>query len=127
MRTRRATRLYLVTGALLAFFTIVIVLIDGRGIWRFVVSVFPRRRPPRHRRRRPRGLGTLSAFTRVQIFVAAGNAVGIGIAAWLLGLPLAIPIAVVVFLASFIPSWAPSCRARSRWSSRSCSWGRCRP
>jgi predicted PurR-regulated permease PerM len=39
----------------------------------------------------------------VQILVAAGNAVGMGIAAWLLGLPLAIPIAVVVFLASFIP------------------------
>jgi predicted PurR-regulated permease PerM len=94
---------HLVTGALLAFFTIVIVLIDGRGIWRFVVSVFPRRARPAIDGAGRAGWGTLSAFTRVQIFVAAGNAVGIGIAAWLLGLPLAIPIAVVVFLASFIP------------------------
>ncbi len=94
---------HLVTGALLAFFTIVIVLIDGRGIWRFVVSVFPRRARPAIDGAGRAGWGTLSAFTRVQIFVPAGNAVGIGIAAWLLGLPLAIPIAVLVFLASFIP------------------------
>jgi predicted PurR-regulated permease PerM len=105
---------HLVTGALLAFFTIVIVLIDGRGIWRFVVRVFPQRARPAIDGAGRAGWGTLSAFTRVQIFarvnaesvqifVAAGNAVGIGIAAWLLGLPLAIPIAVVVFLASFIP------------------------
>ena len=94
---------HLVTGALLAFFTIVIVLVDGRGIWRFVVGVFPRRARPAIDGAGRAGWGTLSAFTRVQIFVAAGNAVGIGLAAWLLGLPLAVPIAVVVFLASFIP------------------------
>ncbi|MDK6900660.1 AI-2E family transporter, partial [Streptococcus agalactiae] len=37
------------------------------------------------------------------IFVAFIDAVGIGIGALILGVPLAIPLAVLVFLASFIP------------------------
>ena len=39
----------------------------------------------------------------MQIFVAFVDAVGIGLGAWLLGVPLAFPLAVLVFLASFIP------------------------
>jgi putative heme transporter len=49
------------------------------------------------------GWTTLTSFVRVQIFVAAIDAVGIGVGALILGLPLAIPIAVAVFLGSFIP------------------------
>jgi predicted PurR-regulated permease PerM len=45
---------------------------------------------------------------RVQILVAAVDAVGIGVGAWILGLfyggfPLLVPIAIAVFLGSFIP------------------------
>jgi predicted PurR-regulated permease PerM len=45
---------------------------------------------------------------KVQIFVAAVDAIGIGLGAWILGLvfggfPLVIPIAIAVFLGSFIP------------------------
>ena len=49
------------------------------------------------------GWTTLTAFIRVQLLVAAVDAVVIGVGAWLLGLPLALPIAIVVFLASFVP------------------------
>jgi predicted PurR-regulated permease PerM len=40
---------------------------------------------------------------RVQILVAAADAVGVGLFAFFLGLPMAVPLAVLVFLASFIP------------------------
>ena len=49
------------------------------------------------------GWVTLTTFVKVQIFVAAVDAVGIGLFAFFLGLPLVIPIAVAVFLGSFIP------------------------
>lgn len=40
---------------------------------------------------------------RIQVFVAFVDAVGIGLGAFFLGVPLALPIGVLVFLASFIP------------------------
>ena len=39
----------------------------------------------------------------MQMLVATIDAIGIGLGAFLLGVPLAIPIAVLVFLGSFIP------------------------
>ena len=50
-----------------------------------------------------RGLVTLGAYTRTQILVAAVDAVGIGLGAAILQVPLALPLAVLVFLGSFIP------------------------
>jgi predicted PurR-regulated permease PerM len=98
-----STATHLLTGGLLVLFSTIFLLIDGSGVWRWVVRVFPRRA-----RRAIDGAGqagwmTLTTFVRVQIFVAAVDAVGVGLFAIFLGLPLAIPIAVLVFLASFIP------------------------
>ena len=45
----------------------------------------------------------LSHFVKSQVLVAAVDAVGIGLGAFILGVPLAIPIAVIVFFASFVP------------------------
>ena len=50
-----------------------------------------------------RGLVTLGAYTRTQILVAAVDALGIGVGAAILQVPLALPLAVLVFLGSFIP------------------------
>ena len=49
------------------------------------------------------GWVTLRNFVKVQILVASIDALGIGLGAFFLGLPLVIPIAVLVFLGSFIP------------------------
>ena len=49
------------------------------------------------------GWKSLGAYVRVQILVAAIDAIGIGIGAAILGVPLAIPLGVLVFLGSFIP------------------------
>lgn len=100
---------HILAGALLVLFVTLFILIDGRGIWNWVVEVFPSRARPAIIGAGEAGWLTLSTFVRVQIFVAAIDAFFIGLGAWLLGLidgrgfPLVIPIAIAVFLASFIP------------------------
>lgn len=97
------------TGAILALFATIFLLLDGGRIWRWVLGIFPRAS-----RRAVNGAGqtgwvTLGHFVRVQVLVAAIDAVGIGLGAWILGfffppgMPLVIPIAILVFLTSFIP------------------------
>uniref|UniRef100_UPI0003B48624 AI-2E family transporter n=1 Tax=Microbacterium sp. B19 TaxID=96765 RepID=UPI0003B48624 len=49
------------------------------------------------------GWRTVITYARKQLFVATIDAVGIGLGAFLLGVPLAIPIGVLVFLGAFIP------------------------
>jgi putative heme transporter len=98
----------ILAGTLLALFATLFILIDGRGIWNWVVRVFPSRARPAIMGAGEAGWLTLSTFVRVQIMVAAIDAVGIGLGAFILGLfyggfPLVIPIAIAVFLASFIP------------------------
>lgn len=94
---------HIVAGALIALFAIVLILIDGRNIWSWVVRLFPRKARPAIDGSGRAGWVTLSNFAKVQIFVAAIDAVGIGLGAVILQLPLAIPIAITVFLGSFIP------------------------
>ncbi len=99
---------HILAGTLLALFVTLFILIDGRGIWNWLVKVFPSRARPAIMGAGEAGWLTLSTFVRVQIFVAAIDAVGIGLGAFILGLfyggfPLVIPIAIAVFLASFVP------------------------
>lgn len=95
-------------GVFLTLFATLFILIDGKGIWRWVVRLFPRKARSAVDGAGKAGWGTLTSFVRVQIFVAFVDAVGIGVGAYVLGLvfggfPLVIPIAVAVFLGSFIP------------------------
>jgi putative heme transporter len=94
---------HFLAGLLLTLFTTLFILIDGHGMWAWTVRLFPRRARVAVDRSGRVGWTTLTSFVRVQIFVAAIDAVGIGVGALILGLPLAIPIAVAVFLGSFIP------------------------
>ncbi|GGR21441.1 AI-2E family transporter [Agromyces mediolanus] len=94
---------HFLAGMLLALFATLFILIDGRGIWRWLVGIFPRRGRAAIDGAGRAGWTTLQNFVKVQILVATIDAVGIGLGALLLGVPLAIPIAVLVFLGSFIP------------------------
>lgn len=98
-----STAAEILAGTALVLFALLFFLIDGRGIWSFVVRLFPRIARPAVDGAARAGWVTLTNFSKVQIFVAFVDAVGIGLIAWLLGLPLALPIAVAVFLASFVP------------------------
>jgi predicted PurR-regulated permease PerM len=95
-------------GFLLVLFATLFILIDGRGIWHWIVRIFPRKARAALIGGGEAGWITLSTFVRVQVLVAFIDAVGIGLGAFILGLfydgfPLVVPIAILVFLGSFIP------------------------
>ncbi len=99
---------HLVVGLLLTIFATIFLLFDGARIWRWIVGIFPRRARPAVDGSGRAGWVTLGNFVRVQLVVAAIDAIGIGLGAFILGLfyggmPLVVPIAVLVFLGSFIP------------------------
>ncbi|QWT23747.1 AI-2E family transporter [Subtercola sp. PAMC28395] len=94
---------HVLTGVLLVLFSTIFILIDGAGIWNWLVRVFPKRARAAVDGAGKSGWNTLRSFIRVQILVAFVDAVGIGLGALILQVPLAIPIAVLVFLGSFIP------------------------
>lgn len=98
-----ATAAEILTGVVLVLFSLLFFVIDGPRIWRFVVRLFPRTARPAVDGAGRAGWITLTNFSKVQIFVAFVDGVGIGLIAWALGLPLALPIGVAVFLASFVP------------------------
>ncbi len=91
------------TGLLLTLFTAFFFLYDGRRMFTWAVRLMPRPARARTEGAALRGWQTLVQYVRVQIIVAGVDAVGIGIGALILGIPLAIPLTVLVFLASFIP------------------------
>lgn len=100
---------HVLAGILIALFVTVFILIDGRGMWRWVVRIFPERARASIVGAGEAGWITLKSFVTVQVLVALVDAVFIGLGAWLLGViigtpfPLVIPIAIAVFLASFVP------------------------
>ena len=103
-----STTLQVLAGALIVLFVTLFILIDGRGMWAWIVRLFPSRARTAIHGAGEAGWITLTTFVKVQIFVAFVDAVGIGVGAWVLGLfyggfPLVIPIAIAVFLGSFIP------------------------
>ncbi|MET0872522.1 MAG: AI-2E family transporter, partial [Paeniglutamicibacter terrestris] len=94
---------HLAAGMLLVFFSLIFLLLDGQMIGRFFVNILPRKaRPAAHGAMR-RGWTSMVTYVRVQVFVAFIDAVGIGVGALILGVPLALPLGVLVFVGSFIP------------------------
>jgi predicted PurR-regulated permease PerM len=94
---------HFLAGILLALFSLLFILIDGKGIWQWLVRIFPKRARPAIDGAGRAGWATLGNFARVQILVATIDAIGIGLGAAIIGVPMAVPIAVLVFLGSFIP------------------------
>lgn len=93
----------ILTGTILMLFVLLFFLFDGENIWLFLVKLFPRRARAAVNGAGRRGWISLAQYVRIQVFVAFVDALGIGLGAFLLGVPLALPIGVLVFLASFIP------------------------
>ncbi|MEV5536966.1 AI-2E family transporter [Saccharopolyspora shandongensis] len=91
------------TGLVLALFTLIYFLHDGRGVWLFVTKL-----APKHVRHRVdvagcKGFASLVGFVRATALVAVVDALGIGTGLMILGVPLAIPLAALVFLGGFVP------------------------
>ncbi|WP_062525463.1 AI-2E family transporter [Demequina rhizosphaerae] len=93
----------LFAGSIVALFSLFFFMKDGRKLWLWFVNLQPTRRGERMDRAGMSAWLTLRRYTETSVFVAFIDAVGIGLGAWILGLPLALPIAIFVFLLSFIP------------------------
>ena len=94
---------HVLTGILLVIFATIFLVKDGRQIWLWVVHLFPRGSRNRIDGAGLRGWHTLISYVRATLAVAAVDAVGIGLGALFLGVPLALPLGVIVFLGAFIP------------------------
>jgi predicted PurR-regulated permease PerM len=93
----------LLVGAGIAIFALIFFIHDGGRIWRFMVNLLPKEAQPAVAGAGAHGWLTLTNFVKVQIFVAFVDAVGIGLGALFLQLPLVVLIFVAVFLGGFVP------------------------
>jgi predicted PurR-regulated permease PerM len=91
------------TGMAVCLFTTFFFLYDGERIFKWVMGLLPIPARPVATGASQRGWTTLVQYVRVQVLVAAVDAIGIGIGAAFLGIPLVIPMTVLVFLTSFVP------------------------
>ncbi|WP_433266798.1 AI-2E family transporter [Actinosynnema sp. CS-041913] len=101
--TTAATVGELLTGLLLALFTLIFFLHDGDGIWRFLIRAVPADVRDRADVAGRRGFASLVSYVRATALVAVVDAVGVGIGLWIVGVPLIVPLSALVFLGAFIP------------------------
>ena len=93
-----------VTGILIALFTLFFLMKDGAQIWQWALRLMPRDARPATDRSFTRGWASLAGYMRTQVIVAAVDAVGIALGMVCVGLGgYAVPIWMIVFLMSFIP------------------------
>lgn len=90
-------------GMVLALFILIFFLLEGSRIWRFMVGLLPRTARAAADGAGRRGWSSMVSYVRIQMFVAFVDAVGIGVGAAIIQVPLALPLAVLVFIGSFIP------------------------
>ncbi|MET8327120.1 AI-2E family transporter [Streptomyces sp. NPDC005181] len=91
------------TGILLAMFSTLFLLYDGKRIWQWVLKLVPAQARPGVAGAGPRAWRTLTAYVRGTVLVAMIDAIFIGLGIWFLDVPMAVPLAVFIFLFAFIP------------------------
>ncbi|MFC6092874.1 AI-2E family transporter [Saccharothrix lopnurensis] len=101
--TTAATLGEILTGLVLALFTLIFFLHDGDGIWRFLVRIVPHDVRDRADVAGRRGFASLVSYVRATALVAVVDAVGVGVGLWLVDVPLVVPLSALVFLGAFIP------------------------
>ncbi|MFI1353994.1 AI-2E family transporter [Streptomyces sp. NPDC020898] len=91
------------TGILLAAFSTLFLLYDGKRIWEWTLKLVPADARPGVAGAGPRAWRTLTAYVRGTVIVALIDAIFIGLGIYFLDVPMAVPLAVFIFLFSFIP------------------------
>ncbi len=76
---------------------------DGPKLWEWVLELFHEERQPMLREVGARSWAALSAYVQGVVLVATIDAVLIGSALLILGVPVAIPLIVLTFIAAFFP------------------------
>jgi predicted PurR-regulated permease PerM len=91
------------TGIVVTLFISFFLLKDGAGIWHWLIH---RMAPEAHRRMAGAGdqaWRALVYYMRGTTVVAVIHSLILGLAMWILGVPLVVPLMVLVFIAAFIP------------------------
>ncbi|MGH8825915.1 MAG: AI-2E family transporter [Jiangellaceae bacterium] len=91
------------TGLVLALFSLIFFLYDGDRIWAWLVRLFPRVARPRVDGAGKLAWRTLTQYIRGTVLVALFDGTLITILLVVLGVPLALPLGVLVFFGAFIP------------------------
>ena len=95
--------LEVLSGAAIALFATVFMLLDGEAIWAWCVRLFPRRSQGGVHEVGQRSWLVLTAYVRGTVLIAFVDAVCIGLALAILRVPLAVPLAALVFVGAFVP------------------------
>ncbi|MEU8567625.1 AI-2E family transporter [Streptomyces pathocidini] len=93
----------MLSGILLAMFSTLFLLYDGRRIWEWTLKLVPAAARPGVAGAGPRAWRTLTGYVRGTVIVALIDATFIGLGIYLLDVPMAVPLAVFIFLFAFIP------------------------
>ncbi|WAX78202.1 AI-2E family transporter [Streptomyces sp. KMM 9044] len=91
------------TGLLLAVFSTLFLLYDGKRIWEWALKLVPAAARPGVAGAGPAAWRTLTAYVRGTVVVALIDAIFIGLGIYFLDVPMAVPLAVFIFLFAFIP------------------------
>ncbi len=95
--------LEVLTGLILTVFMTFFLLKDGRKIWSWLVSGLRPRARGRAHLAGDAAWHALVSYIRGTTIVAAIHAIFIGLALWLIGVPLVVPLIILVFIAAYIP------------------------
>ena len=98
-----AVLLQVLGGLVLAAVVLFFFLKDGEELWNGLLSFVPRRRRVGVRVAGEGAWGSLGAFLRAQTVVALFDAVLIGLALVIVGVPLALPLTVITFFSAYVP------------------------
>jgi predicted PurR-regulated permease PerM len=98
-----ATVVEILGSALLALVLLFFVLKDGPVGWQWLLGAFSDDNRGRADRAGRAGWKTLTGYVRGIVVIAAIDAIGIGLALVLIGVPLALPLTLLTFFACFIP------------------------
>ncbi|MBW3592311.1 MAG: AI-2E family transporter [Actinobacteria bacterium] len=93
----------LIAGLLLGLVLLFFFLKDGERMWPWIVGLFPERARRNVDEVGQIGWRTLGGYLRGQTIVALVDAIFIGLALWLIGVPLVLPLAVLTFVGGFFP------------------------
>src|SRR6202030_2488490 len=90
-------------GLVLMLFVMFFLIKDGERIWNWLLGAMRTDTARRMDRAGHAAWVVLVYYMRGTVAVAAIHAIVVGVALWIMGVPLAVPLAVVVFVAAFVP------------------------
>jgi predicted PurR-regulated permease PerM len=90
-------------GLVLMIFVLFFLIKDGDRIWKWLLGAMRTGTARRMDRAGHAAWLVLVYYMRGTVIIAAIHAIVVGVALWIMGVPLAVPLAVVVFVAAFVP------------------------